>query len=164
MLLDSSMLLVNIQLALMGIVLVAGLFYLWRMICRVERKVDDFIDAMNNQDFFGGGAVNDASPVSVTSNKKEVVEDDDDQFMKEVFGAQPSFTKPTAAVNLVQIEEVDATDEPAAPSEADTTISASGVSKSKIKRMSVDALRDLCKEKGLSTEGTKVALQERLME
>lgn len=160
--LRDSMLLVNIQLAIMGIVVVAGLFYLWRMICRVEKKVDEFIEAMSAHDFFASSDTPVARVVSYGGDAiQDGCEDDEeaDEFMKEVFGdatvvinSQPSFK----TMNLVEIEE-----EQVAPSEAEST---NTISKSKIKRMSVDALRDLCKEKGLSTDGTKAALQERLID
>jgi hypothetical protein len=160
------MLLVNIQLAIMGIVVVAGLFYLWRMICRVERKVDDFIDDMRSHDFFSSSEPV-AKVVSYGGGEKtqeeyaDEPEEDADDFMKEVFGenvaatvvisSQPSFNN-NASVNVVEIEESDAGE------------STSTLSKSKVKRMSVEALREMCKERGLSTEGTKAALQERLLD
>lgn len=168
--LRDSMLLVNVQLAIMGVVLVAGLFYLWRMICRVEKKVDDFISNMETRKTAGGMSP-DVAPVLGTGANDDEAED----FMNEVFGCptsafvitkpQPSFTKST-----VQVEEEDVVVSSAAPptscamSEADTTASISATSKSKLKRMSAESLRDVCKEKGLSTEGTKAVLLERILE
>lgn len=168
--LRDSMLLVNIQLAIMGIVLVAGLFYLWRMICRVERKVDDFIAEMEE--------VRNCATVAGASGADEMImggTDEAEDFMNEVFGCpakafvitqpQPSFAQATT----VQIEEEDVATTPAPPascamSEADTTASHSTTSKSKLKRMSAESLRDVCKEKGLATEGTKAVLLERILE
>ena len=161
-----SMLLVNIQLAIMGIVLVAGLFYLWRMICRVEKKVDDFISEMEvrNSAMANGGACF-AEDFADTAN------DEAEDFMNEVFGCpakafvitqpQPSFAKTTVEI---EEEEEDVATPPVAMSEADTTMSHTTTSKSKLKRMSVESLRDVCKEKGLPTEGTKAVLLERILE
>lgn len=167
--LRDPMLLVNIQLAIMGIVVVAGLFYLWRLICRLERKVDEYIANAGARNYMtrmsGGGEGGD--------NLDGDDEDAADLFMKEVFGDSPAAalvinTPPpcfstsaappestTTSVNVVEIDE-----EPVA-SEADTTVS---MSKSKLKRMSVEALREVCKEKGLSTEGTKATLLDRIIE
>lgn len=163
--LRDPMLLVNIQLAIMGLVLVAGLFYLWCMICRLEKRVDDFI---------GHAATNEYMKQIVTPSPKYVVDDaadadiddeeDDDEFMTKVFGgcenatimissSQPSFsTSPPPPT--VEIEEEDAA----------TTVSTSNITKSKLKRMSVDGLREICKERGLPTDGTKAALQDRILE
>lgn len=165
--LRDPMLLVNIQLAIMGIVLVAGLFYLWRMICRLEKRVDDFMsnEYMNrivspSPKYVMQNAGTSADATSAVEIDAEIEEDDDDEFMNKVFGgdsativigtSQPSFSnKPT-----VEIEEEDAA----------TTVSTSNITKSKLKRMSVDGLREICKERGLPTDGTKVALQDRILE
>jgi hypothetical protein len=163
------MLLVNIQLALMGIVLVAGLFYLWRMICRVERRVDDFITDMSSNSFMMKAA-------SITSNNPNVVatcedEDDDaDAFMDEVFGsapliitALPSGPKSQGANGVEVCEVVDET-KTGDCAMSEVSVGNNGLSKTKLKRMSIDSLKEVCKTKGLSTEGTKTALLDRIME
>lgn len=57
MLADSSLLL-QMQLALIGIVLVTGLFYLWRSICRIEDKVTRISMKLSS----AGGCSYDAAP------------------------------------------------------------------------------------------------------
>lgn len=170
--LRDSMLLVNIQLAIMGIVLVAGLFYLWRMICRVERRVDDFIATSSVQmKVFPGGSMEDEAGMDEVDDA-----DESEQFMREVFGDMsqpPKFNN----VDVVEIEEEDVPPPPPTPSvvvpppqcvdtvsEADTTSSHPKSAKgAAYKKMNLDALRVVCKEKGLSTEGTKTALLDRIL-
>lgn len=158
--LRDPMLLVNIQLAIMGIVLVAGLFYLWRMICRLEKRVDDFMDTAVSAEFMNRITSPSAKYVDDKVDAEVQDEEDDDDFMNKVFGdsatimistPQPSFSPPPPTV---EIEEEDAA----------TTVSTSHLTKSKLKRMSVDGLREVCKERGLSTDGTKAALQDRILE
>jgi hypothetical protein len=146
------MLLVNVQLAIMGIVLVAGLFYLWRMICRVEKRVDDFIQTSKCE-----------CPVvkmqGTQEEHPEISDEEAEAFMKEVFGtANPLFINTQPSVQI--------TEEPQVAEEIDTqsVATTSGtLSKSKLKRMSLDNLKDICKEKGLSTDGSKTALVDRIL-
>lgn len=154
----SDSLLINIQLAIMGVVLVAGLFYLWRMIYRVEKKVDEFIESYAIQQPLQVAPP--PKPVGVPPSQVSI--DEADNFMNEVFGA---------AKSSIVISTAPATNSaPTVPSvhvEEDTnkdTVSEAGthVSKSKLKKMSMEALKDVCKEKGLSTDGTKTALMERI--
>jgi hypothetical protein len=47
---------------------------------------------------------------------------------------------------------------------SEVSVGNNGLSKTKLKRMSIDSLKEVCKTKGLSTEGTKTALLDRIME
>lgn len=176
----SDSLLINIQLAIMGVVLVAGLFYLWRMICKVDKKIDDYIEQSASV-VAQHHSSHDASEYCPFEGAK-CVDDMDikaaDDFMKEVFGSvQPSIiissssspvtsqttTAPTITQSPnVEIEE-DTTNIKETLSEAETNVTLTHLTKTKIKRMSVEALKDVCKEKGLSTDGTKSLLQERIL-
>lgn len=160
------MLLVNIQLALMGIVLVAGLFYLWRMICRVQKKVDDFILDMSSSAFMSKAGSMSLAPEAVTPST-----DDDaavDAFMNEVFGAPAMIINPSKSVSSVEISEEEPVVEPPATNVVDCGMSeastVTGLSKTKLKRMSADALREVCKTHNLSTEGNKATLIDRVAE
>lgn len=161
-------LLLNVQLAMMGIVLVAGLFYLWRMISRVDKKVDDFIEkyaAQQHANQVFQVATQD-NPTCTRVTTVDIGLDDADDFMQEVFGktfsTQPSTPSPPPPV--VEIEEEEEPVHKDTISEADTAVTTSTqLTKSKVKKMSLDALKDVCKEKGLSAEGTKVVLQERIL-
>jgi hypothetical protein len=161
--LRDPLLLVNIQLAIVGIVTVAGLFYLWRMICRVERKVNDVIRTLPQ-----------AQPAPQAVDFKHVQPEDEeldeetDAFMKEVFGgATPMFIMPSSLTpnTGVHIEEEPVTEAPVPQEEAHSEAETHSVhlSKNKLKRMSLEALRDLCKDKGLSQDGTKAALMDRIL-
>jgi len=151
------MLLVNIQLAILGIVVVAGLFYLWRMICRVEKRVDDFINtqqmAMASQQcqhIGGAGAVD--------------VDAETEAFMQEVFGVAPILINtPVATPQTSPSIQITEDDSPQTDNDAQSVGTTSTVpSKNKLKRMPVEQLRDICKEKGLSPEGTKTVLMDRI--
>lgn len=147
---SSESLLINIQLAIMGIVMVAGLFYLWRMICRVEKKVDDFIESyvqtMMN--------ATQPEPEKVAPAAAVILEDADD-FMNEVFGGMVSAPTQSSTVHV---------EEEYAQSEAETQITTSTpITKTKLKKMSLDSLKEVCKERGLSTDGTKTVLQDRIL-
>jgi hypothetical protein len=72
----------------------------------------------------------------------------------------PSF-KPSTPTVLV--EEETAASQPT-KEDAMSEVSHGGLSKSKVKRMNIDTLRDTCKDRGLSVDGTKVALQERIIQ
>lgn len=156
--LSSESLLINIQLAIMGIVVVAGLFYLWRMICRVEKKVDDFIDTyiqtmMNTQP--QPHQVDHVAPPASTTTV--ILNDAADDFMNEVFGGM-GVTPTQTTVPSVHVEEE------CAQSEAETQVTTTTpITKTKLKKMSVDTLKEVCKERGLSTDGTKAALQDRIL-
>ena len=74
-------------------------------------------------------------------------------------------TAPSAevAAPTVQIQELpDVSDDTEAASEADTDAT-NPLSKAKLKRMSLDKLKDLCRERALDTEGSKSMLADRLL-
>lgn len=155
---DTS-LIMQIQLAIMGIVLVGGLFYLWRSCCRMEEKIDVLAAQVQS--------VACICPVS----KKETASvnpEDAEEFMKKVFGSDdasdPAFmmfasAPPEEPANKPIIEEIVDEDH---ESEAETDTS-NPLSKSKLKRMNVDTLKEMCLERGLSTEGSKNVLMNRLL-
>lgn len=156
--LSSESLLINIQLAIMGIVVVAGLFYLWRMICRVEKKVDDFIESYI-QSVISNPPPHQKEEPSEPMGGNTVILNDADEFMNEVFGGMviaPGSSNTT--VPTVHVEEE------CAQSEAETQVTTTtSLSKAKLKKMSLDALKDACKERGLPTDGTKTVLQDRIL-
>ncbi len=152
---DAS-LIVQIQIALIGIILITGLFFVWRALCRIEDKVNNVLSN---------------SIVYPQSSECKLNLDDPNSaaeaLMKEVFGSEEPimvFSEmkhdienpvPSTNVNTTTIEEIHED-----KSEADTE--SSPLSKNKLHRMDVEKLRELCKEKELPTDGTKKILIERL--
>lgn len=177
----------QIQLALIGIVVVFGLFFVWRSLHRMEDKLDRFLDGVSK----GGSCLPGSNTCAFGWNGEDMPLPDDadeaaaEEFMRTVFGAAPGgpvmFSAPTnsSAKDPVVIEEIAAPAEELHPpqhvpaslqehvmedhgSEADTDLM-NPLSKSKLKKMNLDTLKELCKERGLSTEGSKSVLTDRLL-
>ena len=127
----------NIQIAILGVVLVTAFFYLWRMISRMEERLERRISQLSSVPAANAAAEAFFSPA-------------DEDIMEQIFGQAAASPE----------------EEPAAPqceiTPAEDEGSTTSLSRTKIRKMSVDALRDLCKEKGLSTEGSRSQLMERL--
>lgn len=166
--------LLNIQVAFMGIVLVVGLFFLWKILIRIEGKVEKLSTAVSKM------------PDTLAQKMpKEVSLQDTDAaaqaFMNEVFGGSspPLFLHPFAGSGAtpstvvvdedkVVVEEEVKTETNAKPvddveMDNHSVVTTSTLSKSKVRKMSADALREICKERGLDTEGSRAALMERVL-
>jgi hypothetical protein len=141
------------------------------MICNLQKKVDSLVAAQQQASLPSssskGGRVSDrVDPGMIEDNE------DADAFMKEVFGnmqtCPASFiisSTPPSKTTTVEVEEelpTMAVTQDAA-SEADTTMTTNTLTRTKVKRMSLEALKDVCKTKGLSTDGTKAVLQDRVL-
>lgn len=143
-----SQFIMTFQLALIGIVLVGGLFLIWKSQARLEDKIDSLLTDRRPPPVANipGGF----DPIDTTVA---------DEMMKHLFGggnAEMVFgTCPMEPEKpSVQVEEV----EPA-PSE-----STEPLSKSKLRNMTLDKLKKICEEKNLSPEGTKNQLIDRILE
>jgi hypothetical protein len=153
---------ITIQLTLIGIVLVAGLYLLWKAAARIEEKVDLLLMDRQTQCFF---------PKEEKLTQQDLTaEMNQDAFMKNVFsetltdnqtnnGGFVFFSSNTydneesdSQVNDVMIEEVSVKESVA-----------NEYSKSKLRQMNLDKLKELCMNKNLSTEGTKNQLIESLL-
>ncbi len=161
----------NFQLAIIGIVLVAGLFYLWRMIARVEARMDELALAMQHLTLNQSAATSmraseTQSPIHITPS---TTDQEAEEFMNEVFGSVgkesiyiPTFTtlvteeEPTSNV---QIEEIHSS--PDAP--PSTITEDAPLSKTKLQKMSLDGLKKIAREKLLSSEGTRADLIKRIL-
>lgn len=161
--------LLNIQVAFMGIVLVVGLFYLWRMMKGVEskvRKLSDVVAKLQEQLEVSGVPATNAAGMSEEDAVAQA-------FMNEVFNggnAPPMFLHPfpTAPTSSVVIEEAAPAEEdkkpaPVADDDSVSVATTSALSKSKVRKMTGEALREICKERGLDTEGTRAILMERVL-
>lgn len=150
----------NIQIAILGVVLVSAFFYLWRMIGRVEDRLERLerrivqLVAPAPSSFLGpadedimeqifGGAAAPSGDVLVTEEEPATAES----------MAEASPERPSTPVYTASCEITPATDD---------EVSTTSLSRTKIRKMTVEALRDLCKEKGLSPDGSRAQLMERL--
>jgi hypothetical protein len=191
---------VQVQIAIIGIILVCGLFYIWRTVCRIEEKIDRMRSAPPPA----------AAPVPLQTmhftpqqmcpmmGGYDEVEGDDDAaeaLMKSVFGDVFAIHNPVCKASNASNTGVEVTEiegdgesesegygkekEPSADVDVIETADAEGegegevetesvggesiavpgkLSKTKLKAMSVNMLKELCSQRGLSTEGAKPAL------
>lgn len=150
-----SQFIMTFQLALIGIILVGGLFLVWKSQTRMEEKLERLL---TNRDTMMH------CPMPPTTHSNDGFEPVDtavaDEMMKHLFGgdmmfgacAAPSTSKPEVQV----MEEEAAVPEPSETSEV--------LSKNKLRTMTLEKLKKLCEEKNLSTEGTKNQLIDRILE
>jgi SAP domain len=159
--------LMNVQVAFLGILVVIGLFYIWRYLSRIEEKLDVVQRQMVTQPIAAPTQPMMAAPQPMFDEAAMA-----DEFMKDVFSA-PIFLnsfamKEPQGVKVEEVPQTETQEEPVAPPnvEEDTksvTTTSTTLSKTKVKRMTVDALRETCKERGLSTEGTRPELLDRVL-
>lgn len=149
---------ITFQLALIGIVLIFGLFLIWKAITRVEEKIDMIV----LQDEAAKGS---CCPIKIFNSDSimkqlfadENVDADGGEEVDFVINPTTCFSVPDGDdhydENSVMIEDVSD-----APTDDVTTLS-----KTKLRQMNLDKIKALCEEKGLSTDGTKNQLIEKLL-
>jgi ABC-type nickel/cobalt efflux system permease component RcnA len=168
MLLDANIL-TSVQVAILGIVVVIGLFVLWRRIARLEERVEAVAMHQHNMQAVAhmqnGGNMPDGNPM------------DDEALMAAIFELPLGMNvdeEPRQRAHQdggVTVTE----EEPAAPAavpphvplpvqapESEVAESEAGASKSKLRKLPVEALKDMLMSRGLSCEGNKAALIDRL--
>jgi len=220
---NNIQLLLQIQIALVGIILVAGLFFLWKALTRVDEKIDllafqfkkitvaqtatppatpsnplmQVIDQM-----MGGGMqipMQMSFPQSQQNdfvihqnsdnndddeNEDDEDEDDDDdeddnppQLLQGssatfvVFTSQQSSPPPQTSSSEFKIEDITEEEDKKEKEKEDKKEKESAkseeltnpLSKSKLSSMKVEELRTLCSDRGLSTDGLKPELVNRLL-
>lgn len=171
----TDMLVSQIQLALIGIVVVLGLFFVWRSLHRMEDKLDRLTDLCTSNTHTTGAGWD-----TTRDDIDDVANMDADMFMRSVFGGGDNaassvvFSSPITDQQCVKdpvvIEEIvcnennthEAHDKDERSSEADTD-TANPLSKYKLKKMPIDTLKELCKERGLTAEGSRAVLTDRLL-
>jgi len=206
----------NIQLALLGIIMVVGVFYNWRALSRIEERMESLTRTvsagagLNGAGMHGAGMYTDG-PVS--DAEAEMAE----AFMQNVFGnvaynapsvaaagggvsgatvvveeaAPEPAAKPVAAaaaaaaapapapvVVAAAVAKPVAAPMPPAPAVTDDVVAAalsaknddSGtedstiISKTRLRKMNAESLREICMSHGLPSDGTRVILIDRLMD
>lgn len=162
----------QVQLALIGVILVVGLFFIWRTICRIEEKVDALkmnCSAAAQCPFKPGGA-----PTAMMSEEEAMKTAE--QLMNDVFNS--------AAPYVVYSEDVQVEDDipehpnveeipehtpppppnpPETPEPSESETDQNPLSKTKLKKMNVDELKELCRQRGLSPDGSKNVLVDRVL-
>lgn len=206
-------LLMSIQIALMGIVLVVGFFFIWRTLSRLENKIEQLsCQNVNNAcllnqrpSIYAGQSSPPIMKEQCDENRDEDCDEDCDEedydendefsIMKNCFGDIPleslmddggatfmifNTTKineedQQEGVILEEIEtkeiketkDIKTTKEKDAEKDKDTVsvadTDANELSKSKLKKMGVDTLKELCVARGLPTDGLKNVLIDRIL-
>jgi hypothetical protein len=158
---DTS-LIMNIELALIGIIVVLGLFYLWRAIGRLENR----LNVLSSQVCASATCpmpqhVYPPQPDPLTEEEAAEAQ----AFMDHVFGGfrpEPIPAPANVVVEDTSSSSVEATIPAAAPDDAHSEAESTSLSKNRLKKLNADQLRELCASAGLSTEGTRAMLIERL--
>lgn len=173
-----SMFATQVQIAIIGLTIVLGLFYIWKSLNRIELKVDAVHTMLVQKQTQAQAHAQD--PMCIYSSPDEITLNDEvaESLMKSVFGdvmmmSQPKQTEPRGSVEVTEVYE-----EPPASSQetnehityddddddVSEALSGVGLSKSKLKAMSVNMLKELCSQRGISADGSKQVLIERLLE
>jgi hypothetical protein len=187
---------ITFQLALIGIVLIGGLFLIWKAITRIEEKVDMIIlqqdaKALHNfkiqMDNSGLSSIqscdkskNECCPLNMMKSDKvmqELFKDATDENKPpiaiitslESFVVQTPFSAPDEDDqyndNSVLIEDVsNIQNDDKAMSEVSEYVSGGVLSKTKLRQMNLEKIKLLCEEKGISSDGTKNSLIEKLIQ
>lgn len=180
--------LMTFQLAFNGIVLIVGLFFVWKGLTRVEEKIDMVLLEQQNKSLAPFKLQLDNSGIhmnNVPSNECIDQMMDNDSRMCKLFGSEPEekedilnntefvmFTTPFTVPDggdheetpnniqeiTTKVEDVRET----APSEVSDIHGP--ISRNKLRHLNLEKLRHLCEERGISSEGTKNTLIERILQ
>lgn len=164
---------ITMQLALIGIVLIAGLYLIWKALGRIEEKVDLLLLDKQTHTLFSGKASSETKepvqmmdPMNLTADtlmqsifKDDLIEPQDGfVIFSKPFTVEENHNGPSK--DVVIEEMLTPIKEAPEPSETATQ----SFSKSKLHKMNLDKLKEICEERHLSTEGTKQQLIDRLLE
>lgn len=150
----------NIQLALIGIVLMVGLTLLWLAVQRIEARLIAVANEVAKLEESmientGGGAIENAEMAAAAALHDMKLFGDEDFMI---------FAPHTNANNSnVQITELEPQDDGEAEGETETETEGNHYSKSKLAKMSVEALREVLEDRGLPSDGTKKLLIQRIL-
>jgi hypothetical protein len=166
---------ITMQLALIGIVLIAGLYLVWKALGRIEEKVDLLLLDKQTHTLFSGKPLSEKESTQMMDPRSLTADTLMQSIFKEDLGDAPTqdgfviFSTPFTVDDAQTQNEVskdviieDVTTPPMPEPSETTTVPT--LSKSKLHKMNLDKLKELCEERHLSTEGTKQQLIERLLE
>jgi hypothetical protein len=162
----------QVQLALIGVILVVGLFFMWRTICRIEEKVDALRNAGNLCAFAGGN----------TSARNEMSDEEAmqsaEKLMNDVFHAASNtpYVVYSEDIHVEDVEDEDVEQEqegetpaepaikvPETPEPSEPDGDQNPLSKTKLRKMNVEELKELCRQRGLPVDGSKNLLVDRIL-
>ena len=154
---------ITVQLTLIGIVLVAGLYLLWKAAARIEEKVDLLLMDKQTQYLF-------PKEEDTHISQDLTAQMNQDEFMKNVFSESLTDNQ-TNNGGFVFFSSNNYDNEESESQVKDVMIEEVSVkesvtndySKSKLRQMNLEKLKELCLSKNLSTEGTKNQLIESLL-
>ena len=182
---------ITFQLALIGVVLIGGLFLVWKAISRMEEKVDMILIQQEAKAMGGFKLQLDNQGLSMQSceDKKQCCPMEmmmSDPLMQKLFqeqqegeeegvGGEGEFVIFTTNSPFrvadgedhidppsVTVEEVSSQKQDPPPSEVSE---APGVlSRNKLRQMNLDKIKAICEERGISSEGTKNQLIDRIVQ
>lgn len=128
---------VTFQLALIGIVLIGSLFLIWKAISRVEEKVDMLLFEKKAGEFTFTFPQEPPAAAGVPATEED---------------SEPFKVPDGEDHNTVTIEDITNFEE-------DNTLS-----RTKLRQMNLEKIKALCEEKGLSCDGTKNQLIDKLLQ
>lgn len=155
------------QLTLIGIVLIGGLFLIWKAISRIEENVDMLLIQKERS--------------TLMSRPEAEAHDDPMKMMDADIIMQHLFNSPQPTTNSTHVEEMceaeaeaegqgQAEDEGEKKGDADAEVepapsefSESPMSRSKLRQMPLEKIKALCEERGIAVDGTKNQLIDKLM-
>lgn len=219
-------LLMSIQIALMGIVLIVGFFFIWRTLSRLENRIDELsCQVVNNACLMNNSCpltmslserpsiykdengvcpimTNDENRANIEEEEEEEDYEDDDKdysimkacfedidipiksliddqstafmifntsvmkeednegvLLEEIFEQENKTADKHIGVKKTEKQGEKQKDDASSVAETD----ANELSKNKLKKMNLDALRELCVARGLATDGLKAALIDRIL-
>jgi hypothetical protein len=171
---------IQMQLAIIGVIAVVGLFYIWRVVCRIEDRLQaTFPPPVCEFSTQKPTPVDNRAPFENGSGGDVSAEDFADAMMSSVFGhtgdvfIMSTSTQERQPGSGSTVEVIDVTDDAQSPPDAESEAEAeaeseaetlsSGLSKTKLKKMSINLLKELCTQRGLSADGAKSTLIDRLL-
>ena len=174
-------LIITFQLALIGIVLIGGLFLIWKAVTRIEEKVDMlFTGNLNSEQPFSFELNNDVRENDREYNNdimmqqlfgnleednqeediKEIKEDDesieDIQEIREDDESIEEIKEPNSVEEVEEIEEIDEINV-----EDNSTLV---LSRNKLRQMRLEQVQRLCIDRNIDSDGTKNQLIEKLLQ
>lgn len=185
---------IHVQLAVIGVILVIGLFYIWRIVTNIEEKVVNILHLQSRQAASSSGPppqcpVNrqpQQQPHQPSHFNDELHMDEidaTDVLMKTVFGDVFMMSAmggggagPANGVKVTEIIEEEDNDEEDEEDEDEddddnheedtpsVVADSSKLSKTKLKTLNVQLLRELCSQRSLSTDGVKAELIQRILD
>lgn len=147
---------ITFQLTLIGIVLIGGLFLIWKAISRIEENVDMLLLQKDKGCFMQNKDQYAQCPVEFQHEQCDPIKMmESDSIMQQLFKSE----EVQVQVPVPIVEELSPSEHGVSTSE----ISESPMSRNKLRQVPLDKIKIMCEEKGLSIDGTKNQLIDKLL-